>query len=217
MFAMFLSMVLAIVVKPTDKVADHQEKFNLETMIPKQFGDWVVDNGLESLLVSPDKRLLVNKIYNQTLSRTYVRKDGQRVMLSIAYGSDQSDSMQVHKPETCYTAQGFQVVKQIDIALNVNGNSVKAKQLVAVKGDRIEPITYWIRVGNETVLGNLSQKIAQLKYTLTGYIPDGLLFRVSSIQSDELQAYDIHKMFIDDLFRVLDKDDQIKLNGTKHM
>lgn len=213
MFAMLLSVVLAIAMKPTDKIADHQEKIDLETMIPKQFGDWKEDNKLESLLVNPDKRSLVNKIYNQILSRTYTDKDGQRIMLSIAYGSDQSDNMQVHKPEVCYTAQGFQVVKQINTTLNISGNSISAKKLVAVQGNRIEPITYWIRVGDKTVLGNVSAKLAQLKYTLTGSIPDGLLFRVSSIQKDEEQAYSTQKDFINDLFNVLDKNSQTHLIG----
>ena len=32
-------------------------------------------------------------------------------MLMIAYGESQSDRLQLHHPEVCYTAQGFRVTR----------------------------------------------------------------------------------------------------------
>ena len=56
------------------------------------------------------KEAIINKIYNQTLTRTYINPRGDRIMLSIAYGRDQSDALQMHKPELCYPAQGFRLL-----------------------------------------------------------------------------------------------------------
>jgi EpsI family protein len=37
----------------------------------------------------------------------YVNASGYRIMLSLAYGSDQRGALQAHKPEVRYPAQGF--------------------------------------------------------------------------------------------------------------
>ena len=101
---MFAASAAAVALRPTHKLADAGPKVDLEAMIPKQFGDWRVDDSIAPVLPAPDVQAKLDKIYNQTLARTYVNGRGQRVMLSIAYGGDQSDSMQVHLPEVCYAA-----------------------------------------------------------------------------------------------------------------
>jgi hypothetical protein len=77
--------------KPTTHLADQRAKVDLETLFPRSFGDWVVDDRVPVQLVSPDTEALLNKIYHQTLSRVYVNPRGERIMLSVAYGGDQSD------------------------------------------------------------------------------------------------------------------------------
>ncbi len=82
---------MALGLKPTEKVADAGPKVDLETLIPKAFGDWKIDETIVPLLVDPETQAKLDKIYNQTLTRTYVNSQGARIMLSIAYGGDQSD------------------------------------------------------------------------------------------------------------------------------
>ena len=107
---------LALALTPRLKLADQGPTISLEAMIPKQFGEWKLEGTIASLIVSPDVQALLDKIYNQTLSRTYINPKGERIMLSIAYGGDQSDTMAVHKPEVCYPAQGFQILKNPTIS-----------------------------------------------------------------------------------------------------
>jgi len=66
--------------------------------------DWREDPQRIVQVVDPQTRELLDKLYSETLSRTYVNANGYRIMLSLAYGSDQRDSLQVHKPEVCYPA-----------------------------------------------------------------------------------------------------------------
>jgi len=109
---MFVAAGMALALKPTAKVADAGPKIDLEVLIPKTFGDWKMDETIVPLMANPSRKALIKKIYSQTLSRTYINSSGDRIMLSIAYGGDQSDNMSVHKPEVCYPAQGFQILQE---------------------------------------------------------------------------------------------------------
>jgi len=212
---MLLAAGLAYVLTPKTKVADQGPRIDLEVMIPKQFGDWRLDESIVPLQVSPDVQAALDKIYNQTLSRTYINSQGQRIMLSIAYGSDQSDSMAVHKPEVCYPAQGFEIIQKRKGTLDVAGTSLHVVRLVAQHNNRIEPITYWISVGGETVTGGLDRKLAQMRYGLTGNVPDGLLFRISNINPDASRAYELHANFAGDLFQALNEAARATLFGKQ--
>lgn len=201
---MLVAAGMALALKPTVKMADSGPKFDLETLIPKTFGDWKMDETITPLIANPEAEALINKIYSQTLSRTYINSRNERIMLSIAYGGDQSDSMAVHKPEVCYPAQGFQILKNTSGMFSTGKGDIPVKRLVAMQGPRIEPITYWTTVGDTVAISSkLDWKLKQLKYGLTGKIPDGLLFRISSIQSDEKLAYQVQDNFSRELIEAL--------------
>ena len=208
---------LALALKPTHKIADGGPKVDLEMLIPKQFGDWKIDETIAPLIANPEQQALINKIYNQTLSRTYVNSRNERIMLSIAYGGDQSDNMAVHKPEICYPAQGFALLKSPAISDFSTGEGViPVKRLVAAQGPRIEPITYWTTVGDAVEVNGLKWKLQQLKYGLTGKIPDGLLFRVSSIQSspaDDMQAYRVQDDFTREMLKAMNPKQRERIIG----
>ena len=211
---MVLSGALTLALTPTNKIADLQEKLDLEILIPSRFGDWKIDESIIPLQVDAETQAKLNEIYNQTLSRTYVNSLGERIMLSVAYGGDQSDNLAVHKPEVCYYAQGFEIMKTFADELLTQYGKLPIKRLLAVKGYRNEPITYWVTVGNRAVLPGIEEKLQQLKYCLTGNVPDGMLVRVSSIDSDKNKAYQQQAMFIQDLLSSVNINERIRLIGT---
>ncbi|KAB2322420.1 EpsI family protein [Betaproteobacteria bacterium SCN1] len=213
-FCMFAAAGLALALKPTQKIADAGPRIDLETLIPETFGDWKIDATITPLIANPEQEAMINRIYSQTLTRTYVNARGERVMLSIAYGGDQSDNMAVHKPEVCYPAQGFQILKNPAIgSFSTDEGSIPVKRLVAGQGRRIEPITYWTTVGDTVEVSGLKWKLQQLKYGLTGKIPDGLLFRVSSIQADETAAYRIQDDFTREMLRAMNPQGRERIVG----
>lgn len=193
---MVVSFAVAAAWRPTARLADQHPKIELETAFPKQFGEWTTDDRMPVQLVSPDTAALLSKIYNQTLSRTYVSATGQRIMLSVAYGGDQSDATRAHRPEVCYPAQGFQVISSDLGRLQIGQGSIPVRRLVARQGGRNEPITYWISVGDKITVTGTDQKLAQLAYSMKGVIPDGMLVRVSSIDANEKQAFALQESFI---------------------
>lgn len=211
--AMLVAAGLAIVLTPSAKISSSGYYVDLELMIPKQFGDWRVDERIVPIQANPEVEEAVNKIYNQVLSRTYVNREGERIMLSIAYGGDQRDSMQVHKPEICYPAQGFIITDKSDSVIDTGFNQVPVSRLVAVMNRRSEPITYWIILGDKVPATGLARKLEQMKYGLTGSVPDGLLFRVSNIERDSTKAYAIHTRFINELLKHMKAEDRVRLIG----
>jgi EpsI family protein len=191
---------VANVAKPTHKLADTLPPLDLNVIFPPQFGDWQQDLRQPMILPSPDVQAKLDEIYNKVLARTYVnRLSGERIMLSVAYGGDQSDGMNIHLPEVCYPAQGFEVRSRSLGTVAVAGRDIPVVRLVTRLGERVEPITYWITVGDSVVPTRTQQKIAQIRYGLRGLIPDGMLVRVSSIDHDIAHAFQIQRQFIADL------------------
>jgi len=181
---------MAVAMKPVHKLVDKEKAVNLETLIPQHFGNWTQDEKVVQLLVTPELQKVIEETYSQTLSRTYVNAQGDRIMLSVAYGGTHGEGMQTHRPEICYPAQGFRVVHDTETSvLQTKLGPLQVRRLAAEQGPRHEPITYWVVVGSHQTGFGLGMKLAQMRYTLTGVIPDGMLVRVSSIGRDDQAAY----------------------------
>ncbi|MEF8723238.1 MULTISPECIES: exosortase-associated protein EpsI, B-type [Candidatus Accumulibacter] len=205
---------LAMALRPTEKIADQGARMDIARIFPEQFADWRVAPGIVPALVSPDVKEKLDALYDQTLSRTYVNDDGQRIMLSIAYGGDQSgDKTQVHRPEFCYAAQGFQLSNNRESQITTESGVLPVRRLEAVQGSRNEPITYWITIGDEVTLPGLGRKLIQLRYGLTGKVPDGMLVRVSSIDQDVSKAYQLQDHFVRDMLAAINAQDRIRVAG----
>lgn len=211
---MATSGVLAAVLTPHVKIADLQGKFSLEQMVPRQFGSWHVDESIVPLQVDPATQAKLNRIYNQVLARTYVNADGEHIMLSLAYGGDQSDNMGVHKPEICYAAQGFDITHAAAATIATPYGRLPVKRLMAVNGPRYEPITYWITIGDKAVQPGWDQRLTELKYGLTGQIADGMLVRISDLDRDPAHAYVLHERFIRQMLQAMAPADRTRLIGV---
>ena len=212
--AMIAAAIAAMALKPTQRLADEQAPVSLATMVPERFGEWRIDPAVVPVTVSADVRARLDALYNQLLNRTYVDAKGRRIMLSIAYGGDQGgDGTQVHRPEFCYAAQGFQLMRNAAGDLGTRYGVLPVKRLLAVQGRRSEPITYWITVGDRATVPGLGRKLNQLAYGLTGRVPDGMLVRVSSIDTDTGNAYKLQERFINDLLAALPESDRLRIAG----
>lgn len=204
---MVAASVLANRMTPRLRVADFTAGKDYSQVIPTEFGNWVVDVRVGAGIVNPQSQELLSKLYRQVVTRTYLNtKSGEKIMLSVAYGDVQSKESQIHLPEVCYPSQGFAIDASRKVTIRANGLSIPATRLVAKGANRIEPITYWIRLGDRVVQGGFEQKIETIREGLSGRIPDGLLFRVSSIEVDPRTAYRSQDHFITDLLKNLDAD-----------
>lgn len=204
---------LAHQLRPSEHVAAAGPALDLELMIPARFGRWQVDPLFAPVTADPQQQATLAKIYDQTLARTYVDPQGRRIMLSIAYGSDQSDHFRIHRPEVCYKSQGFQILNDRPAQLATGHGALPVKRLLAIRGLRTEPITYWVTVGDEARPVGLPQKLAQLRYGLAGKIPDGMLVRVSSFAHDPESAYGLQDEFLRELLQAMPPEHRLRLAG----
>lgn len=212
--AMLAAVGLATALTPNQKMADQGPAVNLESIIPSHFGEWKQEQTLDSLVLSPQVESLVGKIYNQVLTRNYINDKGRRVMLSIAYGGTQNTEMQVHRPEMCYPAQGFVLGAVAEDVIDIDGNKLPVMKLVATQGLRVEPIMYWVMIGESAVRGGLDQSLARVKYGLTRTIPYGILIRVSTISPNEAESYEMEEAFIRTMLSAMSVESRQLLAGA---
>jgi EpsI family protein len=184
----------------------------LEPTVPQRFGDWTMAIQ-PAQVVNPQTQELLDSIYSQILTRTYVHKDGYRIMLSMAYGDDQRGGLQAHRPEICYPAQGFKVTGQTDGPLATPYGEIEVRRLTTVLKSRREPVTYWLTVGDQVIRSKLDKRMAEIRLAFTGQIPDGLLFRVSSIDEDPARAFAMQQRFAADMMSAVSAETRRKLSG----
>lgn len=206
---------LAHVAKPTIHLADQHAKVDLETVFPKAFGTWRLDTNLPVGIVSPDVEALLKTLYAQTVSRTYIGPAGERIMLSVAYGGDQSDATRAHRPDVCYPSQGFDILANQNTSIDIgSGTPMPVRHMSAKMAQRYEPVTFWFVVGEHIAITGQQQKIAQLRYGLRGIIPDGMLVRVSSIDPDAEAAYRLQARFIADMRTAMPQPARLRVFGS---
>jgi EpsI family protein len=184
------------------------DRVELEAIIPQQFGGWRVVPTAEQLadLVPHNLDNEERKFYDATLMRTYQSGDGAMLMLAVAYGKSQRQEAKIHRPELCYRAQGFQIKAKRLKVLNIAEGKVPAVQLLASSPQRLEPITYWIRIGDRFSQGPIALRLSILFAGVSGRVPDGALVRVSSALppgADPTAQYPLQREFLRELTAAL--------------
>lgn len=211
--AMIGSAAGAAYLKPDRYLADTRAQLLIEPSLPETFGVWKLQP-VSRGVVNPQTETLLNALYSEIISRTYVNDRGDRVMLSIAYGKNQNDSFQVHKPEICYPAQGFQLKSNQAGDLSTPFGTIPVRRVETTLGaQRPEPVTYWTTLGDEAVRSGTDKKLKEMRHAMRGFIADGLLFRVSSVDPDSPHAFGVHERFVNDLLAALKEEDRRRIAG----
>lgn len=220
MLAMVCTSLLGYALIPRHAVADDKPAIQLEALVPKSFGEWREDPSVAHLLVDPTVQQKLDVLYTQTLNRAYVGKNGERVMLSIAYGKNQNtESTAAHRPEFCYTAQGW-VVTRIGVAkVELDKHRIDVVHLDALAGNVRQPISYWVTLNEEASIPGFQRKVKQLKYGLQGLIVDGMLVRVSTQRGAEdprglEDDFAVQDRFLRDLELVLPSSSRSRFFGS---
>lgn len=194
--------VLAALGRPT---SDGNTSLRLEELFPRRIGDWGIDDSFD-MFVRPHERQggKLYGVYDQILERNYLNAHGERLMLSVAYGSEQSARLKMHRPEVCYPPSGFEVRRVHAAQLPLAGHAIPVVRLHARTRSRSEPITYWTTLGDAVMADDAGFRMRQLSFGLRGRILDGMLVRVSSIDADADRAWKLHGLFAGQLALALD-------------
>ena len=155
----------------------------LEQLIPSRIGQWVREPFADVLI--PQGEAQEDRTYDDLFTGYYAASGGGGgIMLLVAYGSAQVGDTELHRPEVCYPAAGFQLERWPDVVLRMPGQRVRAAVMTARAPDRTEQMLYWSRIGGDFPTSSLSQRWAILRQSLRGAVPDGVLVRMSTIGSD---------------------------------
>lgn len=210
---LLLIPLLAVYSVSAPKVIDASQYPDYVKIIPEKFKGWSVDKN-QNFIVDPKMQENLDKIYTQTFERTFINLNGKMLMLSLSYGPDQRDGMNVHRPEFCYPAQGFEIINSEVKTLNILDRDIPIRKLETINGSRREFVTYWMLMDKKPYIGSFKRKYIQLKAALRGELPDGLLFRVSSIGQEADTEYELQNQFINSLIQNIDSDKLKFVIGT---
>jgi len=183
---MIASLAAATWLTPRTTWYDKLGRPDYDTLVPRAFGDWAAVPDAGNVFVIPAQTDALNVIYSQIVSRTYVHQPtGRRIMLSLAYGEVQQGVRQLHRPEACYSSQGFKIDGPHAGKLEFDGRALDVFRMGAVAPGRNEQVTYWIRVGDKIITGPADElNFTRMAMGLEGIVADGLLFRVSEVTRD---------------------------------
>ncbi len=160
----------------------------LEAAIPQSFAGWKELPSSALVLPKPTPGSLADRLYDQTVSRVYESDTDVPVMMVIAYGSTQSDQLQLHRPEVCYTAVGFEISNSRRVDVPVGRAQIPARALLATTDQRREEILYWTRIGDSLPTNGAEQREMKFEHELRGLIADGVLVRLSTVVPEDIDA-----------------------------
>jgi EpsI family protein len=211
--ALLAATLLAYVLTTRDLMARTHDAFDIDSHIPHAFGEWSAMPGVGVIKPPPDG--LEVEIYNQEVSRVFIDKEGHAVFFIIAYGESQSDRLQLHRREVCYTAQGFRVTRPTTgkFEWSAAAPPIPLTRLVASREDRLEPISYWMRIGYDVTNSNWARNALKLQYGLRGWIPDGAIFRVSTVGVPQDMSFKLQDKFIRDLLNAVTPETRAFMGG----
>ena len=158
----------------------------LDDLVPKNIASWkfVAASGL----VIPPEDQLSRLLYSQLLTRVYSDGVNPPVMLLIAQSGSQTGVLQVHRPETCYTAGGFTITRLAPHRIPLGPAVLQANLMDATAEGTTEHVLYWTRVGDRVPASWREQKIAVAEQNLRGLVPDAILVRISTVTNDPSAA-----------------------------
>ncbi len=178
---------------------------DLDAMLPDDFGRWR-RVPLSDAVLPAETRLGPGEA---VAYRAYADDLGRLVTLVAAYGPPLGDSVRLHRPETCYGAQGF----AISARAVADAAGVPVVTLDAQSPARREAVTYWMREGEAFTVRARDSQWRRLTRGLAP-APDGALVRISTTGGERPQ-FDLHREFIEDFTNALPPDTRRLLLGAR--
>ena len=189
------------------------DRESLARSIPAQFGDWK-EVTFAAEQIDPGKGTAdepnMDRPYDDVLMRAYGNSHGEVVLLAVAYGRNQRQEVKIHRPDVCYTAQGFQLIERSPVAMPFRGTAgtpVRGMRMLVKAPGRTEAVSYWIRIGDSFTESAWAIRYHIFKQGLAGQAVDGVLVRASRVEQGRAMGasarYRAQEQFLGDLVHAL--------------
>ncbi len=151
--------------------------FDPASVLPQRVDDWQAVAPEEVILPSPDQ--LTDRVYDELAIKAYVRPDMPPITVVMAYGARQDYTFQLHRPEICYVASGFDILDVQKRILPIAGQPVPGNAMLAARGNRMEAVLYWARIGDSFAQSLWEQRLAVARGVGHWQVDEGVLLRLS--------------------------------------
>jgi len=206
--AMLSAVAAAFALTPHTR--EHAAAPPLAQLVPARFGAWH-EIALAARAVDPRTQGATNDReapYDDVLMRAYANDRGDVVVLALAYGASQRQEVKIHRPELCYEAQGFKVLKRSPVDIPLAGAAPAGGARMLVRGaDRVEAVSYWIRIGDIYSRNPWRTRAHIFSEGIAGNVLDGMLVRVSQILPEAggatAERYALQEEFLAELVQSL--------------
>jgi EpsI family protein len=194
----------------------------LSQSVPSAFGDWKEVSSVAEQVDparNPDEPSM-DRPYDDVLMRAYGNSRGDVVLLTLAYGRNQRQEVKIHRPDVCYTAQGFELVSRSPVSFPVKGfagRPVEGMRMLVSAPGRTEAVSYWIRIGDVFTDNAWAIRYHIFQQGISGRAVDGVLVRASQIVSGPEAApadlYRLQERFLAEMVRALPQSARRQLVG----
>ena len=172
----------------------------VDDILPRTFGQWS-SRDVSNLVAPKQEGDLTARLYGEVVERIYRHQpSGAEIMMLVAHGDTQTNDLQLHRPEVCYPAFGFEIAQNAPMQLQLPaGLTLPGRRLVAELPGRRESIVYWARLGEFMPVNGAEQRLDRLKTAMAGYVADGLLARFSAVGPDSAAVMARLEQFVPEL------------------
>lgn len=187
----------------------------LDDLVPRSFGAWTSEDVGDPLALNGPGTLSA-KLYNQLVTRAYTDgSGGHQILMLLAHGERQSDELQLHRPEICYPAFGYALLRNERTQVRLSDTvTVPARRLLARSSNHDESVLYWARLGEFFPIDASEQRKDRFKNAVAGLIPDGILCRFSTAD-ESAKGWLALENFVHDLIAATGPAGQRVLVGTE--
>lgn len=180
---------------------DRLRKGEIDKLVPRTIADWTYATSNGVVLPPPDS--LSDRLYDNVSTSLYTSETRPAVMLLLAYSAVQDGMLQLHRPEFCYSASGYQLSPTNNLNLvNSTGKPIGGNSFEAASSGMVETVVYFTRIGHTFPQSWIEQRTSVLRANLNRVVPDGLLVRVSVAGLSRAEAMETLSGFLTEFDRV---------------
>jgi EpsI family protein len=139
---------------------------------------------------------MIRALYSQLVTRVYSDGSGPPIMLLVAQSATQTGILQIHRPEICYTAGGYQLSAIEPHVVGLPWGALPTLSMSATSDSRTEQLVYWTRIGDRLPKSWREQRMVVAMDNLRRIIPDAIMVRVSTFGNDKTRALASMDQFI---------------------
>ena len=169
----------------------------LDALTPRSFAGW-----RSNVAEDAPPETLAENIYDQIVCRVYAKAGAPSVTAFIGYAAAQRGLTRMHLPHGCYPSAGYTVADLAPVSVpTAVGRPAPAVRFSARRGDELQQVLYWSRIGRAFAQSYAGQNWAVTQAALHGIVPDGVLFRLSCQDDATNTALSVLEHFARDLVK----------------